>query len=296
MGLPQNEPRMPAENQRARLLQSLYLVIRVARLRFAREGLLAALFLLAVSLCMRALPAAAEGSSAGIAVPILVYHRFGPAVADSMTVTTAVFASNLEYLHEHGYTVIPLATLVGCIRGGACDIPQKSVVITVDDAHRTVFSDMLPLVEHYRIPVTLFVYPSAISNASYAMTWEQLRALRETGLFDLQGHTYWHPNFKIEKRRLSPEEYQAFVDTQLSKSRAVMAKRLGVTPDMIAWPFGIVDDDLCAAAKKNGYIAGFTLQRKPAERGDDPMKLPRYLMTDGARGKAFANLVSAQGR
>lgn len=237
----------------------------------------------------------AQDGGTAVAVPILVYHRFGPVVADSMTVTTAVFASNLEYLHSHGYTVIPLAKLIGCIRGGACDIPEKSVVITVDDAHRTVFSEMLPLVKRYRVPVTLFVYPSAISNASYAMTWEQLRTLKETGLFDLQAHTYWHPNFKVEKRRLSPEEYAAFVDSQLSKSRAVMMKRLGVNPDMIAWPFGIVDDDLCSAAKKNGYVAGFTLQRKPAAPGDDPMKLPRFLMTQAAQGKAFANIV-AEGR
>lgn len=237
---------------------------------------------------------AEEEAGARAAVPILVYHRFGPVVADGMTVTTAVFASNLEYLRAHGYTVIPLASLVGCLRGGPCDIQKKSVVITVDDAHRSVFSDMLPLVKRYRIPVTLFVYPSAISNASYAMTWEQLLALKETGLFDIQGHTYWHPNFKIEKRRLSPGEYSTFVDFQLTKPRTVMMKRLGVTPDMIAWPFGIVDDDLCAAAKKNGYVAGFTLQRKAAARGDDPMKLPRFLMTDGARGKAFANIVSAE--
>lgn len=229
-----------------------------------------------------------------VAVPILVYHRFGPVVADSMTVTTAVFESNLEYLHSHGYTVIPLATLVRCIRGGSCEIPDKSVVITVDDAHRSVFSDMLPLVKRYRVPVTVFVYPSAVSNASYAMTWEQLRALKETGLFDIQAHTYWHPNFKNEKRRLSPTEYAAFVDFQLSKPRAVLAKRLAVVADMMAWPFGIVDDDLCAAAKKNGYIAGLTLQRKPATRADDPMKLPRFLMTDGARANAFANIVSTR--
>ncbi len=265
--------------------------------RVARVCLPVVLLLIAATIAVRPLRARAA-DSADFAVPILVYHRFGPAVADNMTVTTAVFASNLEYLHDHGYTVIPLAKVVGCIRGDApCDIPGKSVVITVDDGHRTVFSDMLPLVQRYRIPVTLFIYPSAISNASYAMTWDQLRELKQSGLFDIQGHTYWHPNFKIEKRRLSPQEYSAFVDMQLSKSRAAIAKRLDMTPpDMIAWPFGIVDDDLCAAAKKNGYIAGFTLQRKPATRSDDPMKLPRFLMTDGARGKAFANMVSSEGR
>jgi hypothetical protein len=35
------------------------------------------------------------------------------------------------------------------------------------------------------------------------MTWDQLRTLRNTGLFDIQSHTYWHPNFAIERRRLA---------------------------------------------------------------------------------------------
>ena len=54
---------------------------------------------------------------------------------------------------------------------------------------------MKPLIERERIPVTLFSYPSAISNASYAMTWEQLAALKATGLFSIESHSYWHPNF-----------------------------------------------------------------------------------------------------
>ena len=86
---------------------------------------------------------------------------------------------------------------------------------------------MLPLVKKYRIPVTLFIYPSAISNASYAMTWDQLREIKKTGLFDIQGHTYWHPNFRKERKRLSPEEYEKFVDMQLIKSKERLEKELG---------------------------------------------------------------------
>ncbi len=64
-----------------------------------------------------------------------------------------------------------------------------------------LYAHMFSLVHLYRIPVTLFVYPSAISNADYALTWEQLLELKETWLFDIQSHSYWHPNFKEEKRR-----------------------------------------------------------------------------------------------
>jgi hypothetical protein len=32
---------------------------------------------------------------------------------------------------------------------------------------------------------------------------------------------------------------------------------------MLAWPFGIYDDDLIATASQSGYVAGFTLDRRP---------------------------------
>jgi len=150
-------------------------------------------------------------------VPILLYHRFGPAVADGMTVTAQVFASHLEYLAKNGYTVIPLRKLIDFYLRKVPDLPPKSVVIVVDDGHKSVYTDMLPLVRKYSIPVTLFIYPSAISNANYAMTWDELRALKKTGFFDFQSHTYWHPNFLKERRKLGSADFEKFVDMQMKK-------------------------------------------------------------------------------
>jgi peptidoglycan/xylan/chitin deacetylase (PgdA/CDA1 family) len=228
-----------------------------------------------------------------IAVPVLVYHRFGPTVADSMTVTTPVLVSQLSYLRENGYTVIPLRQLVAYRLGDGPPPPLRAVVITVDDAHRSVYTHLFPLVQQYRLPVTLFVYPSAISNASYAMTWEQLHELHESGLFDIQSHSYWHPNFKIEKKRLSPQQYEQLVETQLTKAKATLEKNLGVQVDMLAWPFGIYDDELMKKASAAGYVAALTLERRHVHDSDPLLALPRYLMTDRDRGKAFARLLAS---
>ena len=228
-------------------------------------------------------------------VSILLYHRFGPAVADSMTVTTAVFESHLKYLKDNGYTVIPLSRLVGYCRGNrATPLPSKAVVIVADDGHKTVYTYMLPLIKKYHVPVTLFLYPSAISHASYAMTWDQIRDLKRTGLFDLQGHTYWHPNFKIEKKRLSPAEYDKFVDMQLKKSKEKLEKELGSTINMLAWPFGIYDDQLVRKAEAAGYVAAFSIERRPVRNSDKIMELPRYLMRNNDSGKAFAAIVEGK--
>lgn len=224
-------------------------------------------------------------------VPILLYHRFGPTVADGMTITTPVFESHMKYLHDNGYKVIPLRRLIDHYLGKAPAPSPKSVVIVEDDAHKSVYSEMLPIIRKYRYPVTVFTYPSAISNAKYAMTWDQLRDLKKSGLFDIQSHTYWHPNFKKERKKLSPQALDSIVMSQLRKSKARLETELGGHVDMLAWPFGIYDDYLIKKASEAGYVATFTIERRHALPSDPVMKLPRYLLVNADSGKAFVQLL-----
>lgn len=224
-------------------------------------------------------------------VPILLYHRFGSTVADGMTITTPVFESQMKYLKDNGYKVIPLRQLIDYYLRKAPAPGPKSVVIVEDDAHKSVYSDMLPVIRKYGYPVTVFTYPSAISNAKYAMTWDQLRELKKTGLFDFQSHTYWHPNFKKERRKLSQQALENLVMTQLRKSKARLETELGSKVDMLAWPFGIYDDYLIAKASEAGYVATFSIERRHATAADNVMKLPRYLLVNADSGKAFVQLL-----
>ncbi len=258
-----------------------------------------ALYVLSFFALLFVLFCAAGGESADTAkgpsdirIPILLYHRFGPVVADSMTVTTPVFESHLKYLKDNGYTVIPLKQLVDYLIRKGPPPPSRAVVIVADDGHKSVYTDMFPIVKKYGIPVTLFIYPSAISNASYAMTWNQLRELKKSGFFDFQSHTYWHPNFKKEKRRLPPAEYDRFVDMQLRKSMEKIDKELNVKVTLLAWPFGIDDDGLFRKASSAGYVAAFSIERHHASVSDNIMALPRYIMVNSDRGKAFESLLN----
>jgi peptidoglycan/xylan/chitin deacetylase (PgdA/CDA1 family) len=242
-----------------------------------------------------AYPAPIGGAwSPEVRASILVYHRFGPVVADSMTVRTSTFRSQLEYLREHGYQVIPLRSWIAWRLHLGPAPPARSVVLTADDGHRSVFTDMLPLVREFGVHVTLFTYPSAISNAAYAMTWDQLRTLAATGLFDVQSHSYWHPNFATEKRQLLPAVYRAFALTQLTRSKTVLEQRLGAKVDVIAWPFGVYDEELLQIGVDAGYVAGVTLDRRVATTSDPIMALPRFLVTDAASGRRFAALLPSE--
>jgi peptidoglycan/xylan/chitin deacetylase (PgdA/CDA1 family) len=252
--------------------------------------------LLAMIVCLALALGGPAAADEQVGVPVLCYHRFGPTVADGMTTTTQVFAAQMKWLKDHGYTVIPARTLVNYLRGEGPAPPPKSVVLTADDAHKSVYSDMWPIVRQYNFPVTIFVYPSCISNkhAPYAMTWEQLQELQKTGLFDMQGHTFWHPNFKKNKKKMKPEEFRKDVDMQLVKSKKVLEKRLGTKVDLLAWPFGIYDDYLMQEAKKAGYVAAFSIDRHLANKSDNLMAVPRYLMSNGDGVKGFAAIVEGR--
>lgn len=253
----------------------------------------AALFAAATALLLAASQVCAQQEAGR--VPILVYHRFGPVVADEMTVTTAVFEEQLAWLRSHDYRIIPLRALVESICDPAAEIPPRAVVLTADDGHKSVYTDMFPLIQRYRFPVTLFIYPSAISNANYALTWDQLAEMVRTGLVEVQSHSYWHPNFRHERARLSPDDYRAFVMMQLTRSKEVIGRHLGVDVDMLAWPFGIYDPELEQWAAAAGYRAAFTLERGPATRAANPLALPRYLMTNLDRGPRFAAIIEGRG-
>ena len=229
-------------------------------------------------ICLAALAALAV--QAQPAVPILVYHRFGPTVADGMTTRTAVFEAQLDRLEAEGYTIVPLSAAVAGLQGRAA-LPARPLAVTVDDGHRTDYTDLLPIIRRRHLPVALFIYPSAISNAPYAMTWEQLAEMAATGLVEIHSHTYWHPDFRIEKRRLEPAAYQSFVRSQLEKPRQVLKARLGADAPFLAWPFGIRDPELEAAAAAAGYGAAFALGDRHATAADPLLALPRYLIVDG---------------
>jgi peptidoglycan/xylan/chitin deacetylase (PgdA/CDA1 family) len=228
-----------------------------------------------------------------INVPILLYHRFGPTVADSMTITTPVLIEHLDYLKKNGFTVIPLLRLVNYLnKSDLKPLPKRPVVIVADDAHQSVYTILYPLAKKYAVPVTLFTYPSAVSNASYAMTWDELREVEKTGFFDVQSHTYWHPNFHREKKKLSASEYNKFVDIQLIKAKKKLEKEMGKSIDILAWPFGLYDEELIRKATAAGYTTLLTIEARPVKNGDRLVALPRFLLSDQMRGERFAQIVA----
>jgi peptidoglycan/xylan/chitin deacetylase (PgdA/CDA1 family) len=247
---------------------------------------------LQMPLARAATPTASSPANGNEAI-ILCYHRFADTVADSMTVRKSTFLDHIAAIQQAGAHVIPLADLVAHHQGKLASLPPKPVVITIDDGHRSVYEVMAPMVEKLNWPMTLFIYPSAISNASYAMRWEQIKHLQDTGHFNVQSHTYWHPNLVRERKQQSPADFQRFAMNQLERSRKVLQDRMGQPVSYLAWPFGMLDDGLMSMAAAAGYQTSLALGNKPCVKSDPIQALPRYLMVDEFSGKHMSQILHA---
>lgn len=224
-------------------------------------------------------------------VPVLVYHRFAPAAVDGMTLRIATFEAHLRQLQQHGCSIVSLADAVDWRLGRIARLPPRAVALSADDGHRSQYELMAPRLQALGWPVTLFIYPSAISQASYAMRWPQLLELLADRQVALGSHTYWHPNLVRDRQRMKPDEFARSVDFQLRHSKEVLEQRSGQPVPLLAWPFGLSDEGVRAAAEAIGYRAAFSLGAKPLGPTDPAFALPRYLMTDAMDERRFARLL-----
>jgi peptidoglycan/xylan/chitin deacetylase (PgdA/CDA1 family) len=226
------------------------------------------------------------------AISVLTYHRLDPTTAAHATVVlTSVFAEQMAWLDAHHIAVVPLRAVVALVRGaGSGDAP--AVAITADDGFRSVYTEMFPIIRRYRFPLTLFINPPAISDGPAYLTCAEIADMVASGLVDVEPHTLTHPDFRRERARRSPADYQAFVARELDGGRADVVARLGTAADLLAWPYGIHDADLEAAAARAGYGAAFALGSRPAQSGADIFAIPRYQIYNSDRGARFAAIVA----
>ena len=113
------------------------------------------------------LATAARRATAG-RLRILCYHGLwvtpGHQFGDCLFIPPEQFEARMARLADSGLPVLPLGEAVE--RLGSGNLPEAALVITIDDAWASTFTHMLPVLEKYRLPATL-----------YATTWYSGRDL-----------------------------------------------------------------------------------------------------------------------
>jgi len=208
-------------------------------------------------------------------VPILAYHRFGQQ-ASKMEVPVAEFAAQLQYLVDNDYRVVRLRDVEDFLAGKGA-LPNRAVVITMDDGYASTYKYAFPLLKQHGFPATVFVYTDFI-GAKDALSWAQMREMVASGLIDIQAHSKTHANLAYRLSGESDERYRERMDAETRVPRDTLERMLPVKVDTFAYPYGDASDVLIERLRKREYRMAVTVNSGGNAFFADPLLLQRSMI------------------
>jgi peptidoglycan/xylan/chitin deacetylase (PgdA/CDA1 family) len=215
---------------------------------------------------------------------ILSYHKVGDPPPGSWEpwyyVPAGLLADQLAALREGGWEFVDLATALDGLSNPDA-LPERSVLVTFDDAYRSVLDLGLPVLGQLGAPGVVFVpaglvgsmnsFDKGISEPLEPLcTWDELRDL-EAGGISVQSHG-------VEHVSLSKLEGDA-LDAELSESKRRLEDALEKTIEMFAFPYGDGGADPVAVTdglRRCDYRAACLYGGGPVELpAADPYRLSR---------------------
>lgn len=241
-------------------------------LRAARAVVLAGLLALS-GMAKAAEPEAGDDTDAGAVV--FVYFRFGDDHHPEASIRLDQFEAHLQELVRGAYRVLPLPDIVAALRAGR-PLPRRTVALTIDGTHRSVYEEAFPRLHRAGLPFTVFVAPDPLDRGGEAhVTWDELRRMAEAGTtIGVLAAT------DAPMPAMSPARNRAAI----SRAVARLRDELGMTPRLFAYPYGEYSLAVAEVVAGFGFEAAFGQHSGVAHRRSDFHALPRFPMTEAFGG------------
>ena len=242
--------------------------------------------------------AEAEIPEGSIRLPVVMYHHLmkDQSRLGDYIISPAQFEEDLLYIQKCGYTTISVFELMDHQFNGA-SLPEKPILITFDDGNESVYAYAYPLLKKYNMKAVVSIIgkhtdfysePETPNDVSYAnLTWDQLREMKQSGVFEIGNHTYnMHEDgtkgtrygIRIKKGE-SPEDYRKAILEDVGGLSIEMNEQLGESPTIFAYPFGALCKESKPLLTEIGFQVILTCEEKVnvvPENAELPIVLKRY--------------------
>ncbi len=260
------------------------------------------------------LPAARSVAGAPSELTVLCYHEIADeadALTPSYAVTPTAFLRQMDWLRNHGYRFVSVDDVLTS-RAGGRPLPEKAILVTFDDAYRSVYVHAWPVLRMFRIPAVVNVVGSWLEardaidfdgrprpRAAF-IDWKALREMVDSGLVEVGSHSWdlhrgilGNPQGNLQPagttRRWIPEErryeselaFRRRVHADLERSSDLIRRRFGRAPRVIAWPYGRYSAVTRDEARALGMGIGLTLD-DGANTRETPLYALRRLLVEGS--------------
>ena len=200
---------------------------------------------------------------------IFVYHRFGESQHASTNTSIETLKAQFDYFKQHHYQVVPLSKLANALRKHQ-NIPDKWVVLTIDDSYKSFYTNALAIFKAYHYPFSLFVYVEA-TQKRYGdfMSWKQIKEASQYGEIGL--HSYGHRHLVSLSKESIAKDTEHALD--------IFAKQLGFVPKYYAYPYGEYTPSIKKALKHYGFTLILNQNAGAVDKESDPYDLDRIALT-----------------
>lgn len=225
-------------------------------------------------------------SGKSIRLPILTYHYIGnnpnPGVdlaRDNLSVTPVDFEAQMEFLAKNGYQTSSLDTAYQALIG-KITMPEKSVILTFDDAYIDFYVNAYPILKRLNLSATVFV-PTGLVDQGYYMSWDQIKEIDKEGLIYFQAHSVFHPTLTTS----TLEQLKGEITT----SKRVLEQQLGKNVNWFAYPYGISSPSVWEEVKKAGFIGAVGTWNSNIISEGVIFNIPRIKIPGGMSLESFKN-------
>jgi peptidoglycan/xylan/chitin deacetylase (PgdA/CDA1 family) len=219
-------------------------------------------------------------------VPVLMYHVIAApplaAAQPELFVTADDFKAQTEWLAERGYVGVTLAQVFAAWEGEG-GLPEKPIVISLDDGYASHYTAALPILARLGWPAVLNLKVDALDQGELGE--EQVEEMMAAG-WEIGAHTVTHPDLTT----LSGAE----LDAEVSGSKRALERRLGTEIDFFCYPSGRYDEETIAAVEDAGFVGATTTESGLASR-DRPYELARIRVNGSEGVDGFAAHMRAEG-
>lgn len=238
-------------------------------------------------------------------LPVVMYHQLtmDESRAGDYVLTVPQFERDLIYLRENGYTAVTTSQLTAWCEG-QYKLPEKPVIITLDDGYESASVYAQPLLEKYgmtavasiigTVTTQYTVQPDHTLHYSH-LDWETVRRLDRGNVFEVQCHTY--DMHKLAPRPgcapmpgESPEEYRTALTTDLHQFQLQFFACTGHASTALALPFGFYSAQTLRIAREMGFEVIFTSTETVnvlTGKADELLSLGRFNRPSGPSSEEF---------
>lgn len=207
-------------------------------------------------------------------VSILLYHHVSETTPRVTSVSPDELRSHLGYLRDNDFEVLDLQRALAGMRGEVA-LPEKSVVITFDDAYQNIFTAARPILKEFDMPWALFVSTDLIGEtAGRYMSWSQLQTLHQEGVV-IANHSSDHAHLPMREANETDGAWRTRVTNNIQNAQAELEQRIGIRHKLFAYPYGEYDNKLKNILKELGYTA-FGQHSGGAGPTSDMQAIPRF--------------------